>query len=283
MRVLLFKRRLSMYPIITIFGKEIGTYAIFVLIGAFAAGLFAIRNYYKLGRKNDLMLCACLFAAIGVFIGGHLLYALTNISLIIEMGRHLFQYDSFKTFLIDLGICFGGMVFYGGLLGGLFAVYLYFKKKKENSAVLFDVLTPSIPLFHAFGRIGCFFGGCCYGVPCEIGFTYTNSPSEAANYIKRFPIQLCEAAFNFLLCLFLYVLLKKHKMRGRLLFLYFTLYAVWRFFAEFYRGDEIRGFLWGLSTSQWISILLLVGSLIVFLRDRMLINRRKEQNERYSN
>lgn len=265
-----------MYPSITIFGREIGTYAIFALIGAFAAGLFAIRNYYKLGKKNDLMLCACLFAAIGVFLGGHLLYALTNILHIIEVCKYLFQYDSFKTLLSDLAICFGGMVFYGGLLGGLFAAFLYFKKKKEDSGLLFDILTPSIPLFHAFGRIGCFFGGCCYGVPCDIGFTYTISPTEAANFVKRFPIQLCEAAYNFLLCLFLYHLLKKRKMQRRLLFLYFTLYSVWRFTAEFFRGDELRGFFWGLSTSQWISIFLLIISLLVFLYD--WLKKRKKQN-----
>ena len=118
------------------------------------------------------------------------------------------------------------------------------------------------PLFHTFGRIGCFLGGCCYGIPCDFGFVYTQNPIAMANGVRRFPVQLLEALFCFFLFLLLFSLFRRGRCKNRLLALYLGIYSVGRFFLEYLRGDDYRGFLWGLSTSQLISILLLTGVLL---------------------
>ena len=72
--------------------------------------------------------------------------------------------------------------------------------------------------------------------------------------------------FNLGLCILFYALFRKKKLRGSLIHVYFYAYPVFRFADEFLRGDAYRGILWGLSTSQWISIALVVINTILLLR-----------------
>ena len=136
--------------------------------------------------------------------------------------------------------------------------------KNEKYRKYIDIVSLNIPLFHFFGRIGCFLGGCCFGIPCKIGCTYTMGPIEQANGIARFPAQLLEALFNLCLFFLLNYLYKKRKMENALLYVYLIIYAAGRFFIEFLRGDEYRGFLFGLSTSQIISILIFCSVVPLF-------------------
>jgi phosphatidylglycerol:prolipoprotein diacylglycerol transferase len=94
---------------------------------------------------------------------------------------------------------------------------------------------------------------------------------EAANGVRRFPIQLVEAGLNLLLFFLLWYLFKKEKLQQRLLYLYFLIYPIIRFTLEFFRGDSYRGFLFGLSTSQLISILLFLYAVIM-----LVVTRKKE-------
>ena len=112
-----------------------------------------------------------------------------------------------------------------------------------------DSAAVALPLFHSFGRVGCFFSGCCYGVESQLGFMLGGE--------RRFPVQLLSAGSLFALSVILFVLFKKKVLQGKLLFAYLTVYAVGRFFIEFLRGDEIRGKIWIFSTSQFISIIIL--------------------------
>ena len=152
---------------------------------------------------------------------------------------------------------------------GTVKITIYIKKKKLQYNIFADIATIIIPLFHFFGRIGCFLVGCCFGVESHIGFTFENSPLEVANHVHRFPIQLVEATYNLCLFIILYNLLKRSKLKGKLLGLYLILYPVGRFIFEFFRGDEYRGFLFGLSTSQIISIILLfIGIYILTKKEK---------------
>lgn len=129
-----------------------------------------------------------------------------------------------------------------------------------------SLTAPAIPLFHVFGRVGCFLGGCCYGLPSAWGFVYRYSPVAEANGVSRFPVQLVEAAWN--LVLFLLLARLQRRGRDRLLPLYLALYAPARFLLEFLRGDAYRGIFLGLSTSQWISLFLFPAALYALLRPR---------------
>ena len=113
-----------------------------------------------------------------------------------------------------------------------------------------------LPLGHAFGRVGCFLVGCCYGHPYDGIFAVTYTRSQfAPNGVSLFPVQLLEAVLEFLIGIFLLAVGKKWKgMTG--LYWYLALYAVCRFLLEFLRADAERGIVAGLSTSQILSIAL---------------------------
>lgn len=240
----------------TFLGKEFGWYAIAALVGALIAGVFSYQAAKKKGIDEVRIVILLLFSSIGVLIGGHILYGITNLDKIWILGK----VTSFADFIAGVSAIFGGQVFYGGLLGGIAAGAVYAKVTKlERFGEYADVLAVAVPLFHCFGRIGCFLGGCCYGIESDFGFTFHNAIIESANGVNRFPVQLFEAGFNLLLFAFILTLLVKSKLKNRLFLLYMAIYAVGRFILEFFRGDTYRGFLFGLSTSQIISILILAA------------------------
>lgn len=260
-----------MYPGFQLFGRFIGTYAICSFIGLLLCGFVG----YKLGKKKDIcfenIVLVMVSLSVGMLIGGHLLYGVTHILDVIDIFKHISKYSA-KEFLLQMSNCFGGMVYYGGFIGAAIAVFIHSKISKEmHTADIMDIFSVSIPLFHMFGRIGCFLGGCCYGIESRWGFITHNNPFyPELNDVVRLPVQLIEAAVN--LCLFavLLSLFSKNKHRGNLLYIYLIFYSTVRFILEFYRGDVVRGFWAGLSTSQWISIIL-----FVFALSKLLLKKRK--------
>ena len=239
-----------MFPGFTLFGRFYGSYPIMAAIGAIIAGLIAILLYKKKTGDGYPMLITLLISAVGVSVGGVLLYGITNV----QYWHLLFEAEDFEQFWKFLTAFFGGSVFYGGLFGGIVAALIVIRVNRYPRAEITDCAAPAVPLFHFFGRIGCFLAGCCYGIESEFGFTFTHSLVESANGVRRFPVQLFEAGFNMLLFFLLFIVLKKEKLKGRLFLLYLGLYAPARFGLEFLRGDTYRGYLFGLSTSQIISL-----------------------------
>lgn len=250
-----------MFPGFTIFGKFISSYALCALAGIFSACPLSIRWYKKRGGNDISLINVYLFGAIGVFVGMHLLFGITNI----PMWHILTEAEGFKDFIMRFAQIFGGSVFYGGLLGGLLAGGICIRVQKLDVGVTTDCAAPALALFHCFGRIGCFLGGCCYGVESEHGVVFTRSLVESANGVPRVPVQLYEAIFELALFFALWAMLNKGVLKNRLLLVYLITYAVGRFILEFWRGDEYRGFLFGLSTSQIISILVFAVSAVIFV------------------
>ncbi len=249
-----------MLPNIVIMDKEFPVYALAALIGFFALVLTVYKLAKKQGLDEIVMLNTVLFGGIGILVGSHLLYGITNFKLLCRVISDVGKED-FSTVVDGLAFVFGGAVFYGGLIGAIFMGFLYLKRKNVAVADYTDIATVGIPIFHFFGRIGCFLGGCCYGVESSMGFVYHYSPVEEANGVRRFPVQLTEAAINLLLFVLLIWLLKKKKAKGLLLNVYLFLYPVCRFILEYFRGDDYRGFIFKLSTSQFISVLLIIRSI----------------------
>lgn len=253
-----------MFPGFTLFGKYISSYMLTSLAGIFTACPLAISRYKKRGGNDISMIFVFLFGAIGCAVGMHLLYGITNI----QHWSRLFSAGSFQEFWDAAIYIFGGSVFYGGLIGGLFAGYLCMKHQKLDYGLTSDCAAPSIALFHAFGRIGCFLGGCCYGVEWEHGITFHNALVESANGVPRVPVQLFEAGLEFALFGLLSLMLAKGWLKNRLLAVYLLIYPVGRFALEFLRGDDYRGFLFGLSTSQLISIGVFAAAVVFLVMKR---------------
>lgn len=251
-----------MFPGFTLFGKYIGSYALFGMLGIFIGFTVGIIYYKKFTGTDIPMILTLIHSAIGAFFGMHVLYGITNVSKWHTLGEAKDFWD-FITIFLNI---FGGSVYYGGLIGGLIAGFIYVKKANMPFDAATDCAAFSIPLFHGISRIGCFLGGCCYGIEWEHGITFTNSLVEQANGVPRVPIQLFEAGYEILLFALIFFLINKTvKYKGKLLAIYLLLYAVGRFILEFWRGDDYRGHLFGLSTSQIISILMFVGSSVFLI------------------
>lgn len=243
-----------MLPFIDVFGIQIPMYGLSIGIGTIIC--FIILQYtpkYRRLTQDDSFYCA-IWCAVGGFIGAKLLY------IIVEMPQLFLNPLSFLKSIIT-----GGLVFYGGLIGGALAGYLYVKKHKLDFLALADSLIVPFVIAHAFGRIGCFFAGCCYGLVCDspISVYYPEGSILAPSGVPVLPTQLMEALFLFCLFFYLFRQLKKEKCEGIVLSKYAIFYAIWRFLLEYLRSDS-RGALWIFSTSQLISLAILPLGILLY-------------------
>ena len=250
-----------MLPYITIFGRSIGANAIMVLCGIFASGTYASFVARKRGYDYTEIIIFMLLVSIGVIVGGHLMYAIVTVANNRNIMPSVIANINADNFLSIIFSIFGGSVFYGGLIGGLIAGRICIMKHDTYSNYI-DIVAVSVPLFHFFGRIGCFLGGCCFGIESSFGFPFHDSPVTEANGIARFPVQLLEAFFSLGLFFLLRHLMQNQKIKNKLIYAYLLSYSTGRFFIEFLRGDDHRGIWVFLSTSQIISIMIFLFALI---------------------
>ncbi len=248
-----------MHPYLHLPFYDLPVYGLFTALGLLAAGLYVFFTNRSgvcghIGGDDLFNMAALAFA--GAFLGAKLLYVLSALPFV---AQHWTLFSGRPGLLFSF--LAGGLVFYGGLLGGLGAVYWYCRRYAVPFGAVAAVVVPGVPLFHVFGRVGCFFAGCCWGVECLRGIAYTIAPA-APNGVPLFPVQLVEAGANLILFLALAALVRRLAMEKKWMVLpvYLCAYAVLRFVLEFVRGDAIRG-VFILSTSQWISlgVLLAVG------------------------
>ena len=166
----------------------------------------------------------------------------------------------------------GGIVFYGGMLGMIFGIGIMSRIIHKDFGVVINIVAPAIPLFHFFARIGCLFAGCCYGIPYSWGVIMLDSPD-----IIRFPVQLLESLCNLVIFFILVIKERKTKSKCGNINIYLILYAICRFFIEFYRGDEVRG-IWflGLSTAQIVSLTILFLNMMGMVKKKCVVKTLEE-------
>ena len=252
-----------MYPVINLFGLKIYSYGLMILLASAIGMLLSSLSAKKKGISADTEFLFLLNSAIGAMIGAKLLYILPRIIEVWDYRDAIF--NSSKSFIAFIG---AGFVFYGGLLGGIGTAIIYCRYYKEPLVTMIEVAVPYIPLAHGIGRIGCFLAGCCYGIPSErFGIVFDHSIA-APNGVALFPVQLLEAGINFLLCGVLVLYARKERKPLSILGLYMTVYSVERFLLEFLRYDQLRGVYFGLSTSQWLSLVLLPIGLYLLITKR---------------
>lgn len=242
-----------MLPSFPAFGLTIPMYGVMSAVGMLAALVLLAATRKHTRFSEDQALSAALWAIICGFIGAKVLFWLVEIDRIIADPSYL------------LHTLREGFVFYGALIGGLGGVAIYSLLKKLPFFSLTDYFIPALVIGHAFGRIGCLFAGCCYGMECVSPISIVFPAGSAAPAgIPLLPTQIMESAFLFLLCAFLVWRLTKKKPFGTVSGLYMVLYGVWRFVIEFFRSDE-RGAVGALSTSQFISIFIIAGGIALLL------------------
>lgn len=225
------------------------TYAFLIALGSLAAGLFT-----KWSAKKDLgiELSNSFFYMIFIagFVGGKLFFYLE---------KPIYYFSNTNLLINNFS---GGFVFYGSFVTCIPAIIWYLNKKKIAVLPMLDILAITTLIAHSIGRIGCFFAGCCYGLPTNSDFGIIFPTS---NNIAVHPTQLYEALVLVILMIFLLIIKKHKQFDGQIFILYLSLYAICRTVLELFRGDK-RGYVIDgiLSHSQFIALLLLITSLFIY-------------------
>lgn len=244
-----------MHPILFEFaGRPVYSYGFFIALGYLAA-LYVGRGLAKSRGLNPAPFMDVAFLGIvtGIF-GARIFFIAQNIP----------YFSAHPDELLD--VRGGGLVFYGGFFLATPSALLYGWWKKMPIQLSCDIVFASVALAQAFGRLGCFAAGCCYGSYCPYPWgIHLPSDLVAPNLRDQplHPTQLYESAGLFVLAALLLWLVRKRKLRaGSTTLVYVGGYALLRFIVEYFRGDEDRGYLLGttLSVSQAIAIPLFLGS-----------------------
>lgn len=231
------------------------------MAGSWALGRQIVRR--DMGVGKEVAWDVLVWVALGGIVGAKLYYVALH----------------WQDLLADpLGSIFsrGGLVWYGGMLGGVLAYYWQIRRRKLPVAPMFDAVAPGLALAYAVGRLGCFLVGDDYGLPTDswVGIAFPNGiPPTTAGYLRTVgadipagvpdsailavhPTQLYEIGAALVIFAILWKLSARVLRPGRLFGLYLLLYGSERFLIEFVRAKGDR-YLFGLTTSQAASVLLI--------------------------
>jgi len=161
-----------------------------------------------------------------------------------------------------------GFVFYGGFIVASLTAIAYATRKRLPLAKMGDILAPSIALGHAFGRVGCFLNGCCYGKPCTLPWAVTFPPPHVMAGIPVHPTELYEVAGNLAIFAGLSVFFRHRQHDGQVWWLYVLSYGVLRFIVEFFRGDyDVHYFgVWTIGHLVALTMIVVATVALVLLR-----------------
>jgi phosphatidylglycerol:prolipoprotein diacylglycerol transferase len=205
------------------------------------------------GYPKDLALEVALIIFAGHTIGGRIGYLRAN------WGR----IDSWKD-VFDLTS--GGSAFYESFLLIVISLAIFGWWRKLSLRNCFDLSIPLVPLGQAVGRFACLGAGCCYGRPADVpwSITFIHPDSLAPLNVALHATQVYEMGYAAVLAGFLFWLRPRRTFRGQILLTYMTIFPIFRFITDTFRGDPKRGYFLEetlgqtLSNPQAISILLLV-------------------------
>lgn len=253
-----------MHPIaFEIFGREIHWYGICIALGFLAATSLLLWKRKHAEMTAEQIFDTAMIALFTGILGARIFYVV----------QYWNEHSGFWwVFRIDKG----GLVFYGGFLLAFCSVLFYAKRRGISFRALLDIMAPAIALAHAFGRIGCFLQGCCFGLPVPqnsilpcVRFPWTlNFPPEYfcpdGRTCPLHPTQLYESCGNLILCILLLLFFKFFRKKGGIAGAYLILYAILRFLLEFFRGDNPKVFL-DMTPSQLIAIFLMIPAGLALL------------------
>jgi len=263
-----------MFPILVKIGPlTIHTYGFMMAVGVGLGLWFVYAQAKRHGLDANRIMDAAFYTIIVSLIGAKLILFITNISYYTTYPKELFS------------LARSGGVFQGGLTFGVVYAFWYFRRKKIPTWPTADLIAPALAMGHGFGRLGCFSAGCCYGSECSLPWAAVFKNEYAAGltgvhlHTPLHPVQLYEAALNFLNFAVLFVILKKKKFDGQVFAFYILNYSVIRFFTEYFRGDHDEGayFIRGgtplasLSYPQLFCVLGLIGGAVL----AVVLKRRK--------
>ena len=223
-----------------------------LLAAAYLGGLqFALVRAKRRGIDPARVMDLGIYIIVSALIGAKLLLVLVDADHFLRNPSDL------------LALARSGGVFYGGLILAVIVGLWYVRRHRLPTWRIADVIAPGIAFGHVVGRLGCFLAGCCYGHETDVPWavTFTN-PLAAENVgtplgVPLHPTQLYEAGAELIILGLLLAFERKGRaFPGRTFWGYMLVYGLSRFVIEFFRGDP-RGMVVGsISTSQFISLLI---------------------------
>ncbi|MEI7751350.1 MAG: prolipoprotein diacylglyceryl transferase [Candidatus Omnitrophota bacterium] len=237
-----------MKPILFSFGAiHLYSYGLCIAIGVLLSIFLMKRRALKEGFPGpDDVLDMAFAVLVWGFLGARLFYVIQNFS--------YYRADPLKIF----AVWEGGLIFYGGAIAAFLGLALKARKKKWPFWKILDFLVPYGALTHAFGRIGCFLNGCCFGKACDFPWAVRFPELPYAVH----PTQLYEAFYDLVLFAFLIQRRKRIRFEGEISLLYLLLYGMGRYTIEFLREPSWQWM--GLTSNQWLSVVIVVTAFVLF-------------------
>jgi phosphatidylglycerol:prolipoprotein diacylglycerol transferase len=252
------------YPrLFDIHGFGLPTYGLMVSIGVIA-GLFVVfRVARQQGLNPDQMWNLGALVILAGILGAKVMLVVNDWSYYSSNPREIFS----------LSVLQSGGVFSGGLVAAILVAAWYVRMNRLPFLRTCDTFAPGLAIGHAFGRVGCFAAGCCYGRPTSEpwGVTFTNPLAHqwvgTPLGVRLHPTELYEMVVEIINFLVLYWLVRHKKFEGQVIGLYMILYGVARFFIEFFRGDPGRGEVFGgfMSGTQLIALLMVAAGGVLWI------------------
>jgi len=234
-----------------IFGFEIRYYGLFYIIGLVIAYFFLIYlvNQRNISINKNEISDYLTWLILGILIGARLFY-------VFVYNLWFYIANPFEA----IAIWNGGLSFHGGLIGAIISAFVFWGKKwkgKISFLELADISVMPLAIALALGRVGNFINGELYGRLTDIWWAVKFQAVDGF----RHPSQIYESAKNIIIFFILFALNQKQRAKlkkGTIFSLFIAMYALFRFFIEFYREpDEQLGFiLFGLTMGQLLSILM---------------------------
>jgi len=289
-----------------VFGEPIPAYFVCLLAGFGVAAFIAARMAKREQLDSEVIVDLALLSLVTGVLGGRLLHVFadgffwdyvhlcTNPDLVIwrsvatikECSQLGGRWDGQGQCHAIVRDCFawaafwnGGLAYYGGLLTGGIAGIAFLRREGFPVGKGLDFVGAVLPVGLFFGRVGCFFGGCCFGKPTDswLGLSFPGgSPAsyeqaelglladKALPSLPVHPTQLYEAFGCLAIALWLILgCYPRKRFDGEIMLLCLVSYAVLRFVLEFLRADD-RGALFGFSTSQWIGVVICIACVLVW-------------------
>ncbi|MCB0285076.1 MAG: prolipoprotein diacylglyceryl transferase [Calditrichia bacterium] len=257
-----------MYPELFRIGPVVVSSYGLMLATAFMVGMYlTTRLVRQRNMDEDAVVNLAFGIIISAIVGSRLLYVLTHLS---EFeGR--WQY-TFLPIQPDGSIGLSGLIFLGGFIGAVITGYIYVRMKKLPVWKTADSVAPSLALGLAFGRIGCFLNGCCFGRACDLpwGVQFpVGSPATAfMGDVHLHPTQLYSSAYALLIFALLIWMNHKKMADGIMAGTFLVLYGLSRFTVDFFRYYESQMQVGPLYMNQVISIILILGGLLIIWQSR---------------
>ena len=232
-----------MYPIfLKLGGATFYTYEVLIWTGILAGTLLSTGVARRLTIRPGLFLSFVAVAVAGGWLGARLIFVATR-------WTHYSQHPGQILNFLD-----GGYVYYGGIFGAMALASLWHRFRGLPLAPYLDAAAPGLAVGQVFSRLGCYGGGCCYGMKHEsLGLVFTSHQEQMA----RLPTQLLESLFGLLVAWLLLKRSRKIEYPGQLITWFLASYAIFRFMMEFIRDDQHGVWIGVLSVSQSISVTVL--------------------------